>query len=336
VLILLVLSLVMLFVCIVMPLGFAWSLWRADEASLAGWLVTAGYAVVFIFLIMTVGRWDVAGAYGRIPLVALFGLALILSLLHHRKKPWRAPDGRPLWRSHWATLLPLAVFLAGAIHVGIGLVPPAGAHRLALPLDGGRFMVGHGGGSLLINYHHPHPAQRHAIDITGLNAFGFRADGLHPDDVGRYAIFGKPVVSPCDGEVVEAADGLPDLPPPQTDPENASGNHVVIACQGLLVLLAHLRQGSVAVEPGEAIETGQKLGEVGNSGNTTEPHLHIHAVLEHTGDVLMGEAAPILLDGRHAVRNSTLPPLKQLSPAPRVGAAFAGATRETFSRIASL
>ena len=298
------LSLVMLFVCIVMPLGFAWSLWRADNASLAGWLVTAAYASTIVFLVMTVGRWDIAGAYLRWAVLAIFLLALVLSCLRHRHRPFRAPDGRPIFRSHWATILPLVVFLAGAIHVGLGLMVPTVARELAFPIENGRFMVVHGGKSVLINYHQAHAPQAYAVDMVGLNAVGFRAFGLHPQDLGSYAIFGAHVVAPCSGEVVEVADGLPDLTPPQTDPENPAGNHVVIVCNGLLVLLAHLRVGSVAVETGEAVTVGQAVGAVGNSGNTTEPHLHIHAVLEGTGSVLTGEAVPILFDGRHPVRNA--------------------------------
>lgn len=298
------LSLIMLFVCIAMPLGFAWSVWRADEISLAGWLVSAGYAATIVFLVMTVGRWDMAGAYLRWVILAVFVLALAVSLFRHRARPWRAPEARPLWRSHWATLLPLVVFLAGAVHVGLGLVPPAGARDLAMPLEGGRFMVGQGGNSVLINYHQSHPPQAFAIDIVALNAAGFRAGGLHPAQLEAYEIFGARVVAPCAGEVVEAVDGLPDLAPPQADADNPAGNHVVIACDGLLVLLAHLRAGSVAVEAGAAVAVGQVLGAVGNSGNTTEPHLHIHAVAEGTGDVLTGQAVPILFEGRHPVRNA--------------------------------
>ncbi|MFN4273929.1 MAG: peptidoglycan DD-metalloendopeptidase family protein [Aliihoeflea sp.] len=111
-------------------------------------------------------------------------------------------------------------------------------------------------------------------------------------------------MAPFAGGVAEAVDGLPDLTPPEAEPENPAGNHVVVACNGLLVLLVHLRVGSVAVETGEAVTVGQAVGAVGNSGNTTEPHLHIHAVLEGTGSVLTGEAVPILFDGRHPVRNA--------------------------------
>lgn len=108
--------------------------------------------------------------------------------------------------------------------------------------------------------------------------------------------------------MLETHDGLGDLNPPATDRENLAGNHVVLRCAGtdpgVDVLLAHLRQGSVAVEPGTQVQVGQVVGRVGNTGNTSEPHLHVHAVRTGSGSVLTGEGVPIRFDGRFLVRNS--------------------------------
>jgi murein DD-endopeptidase MepM/ murein hydrolase activator NlpD len=109
------------------------------------------------------------------------------------------------------------------------------------------------------------------------------------------------VVSPCDGAVLAAQDGLPDQAPPQADPDNPAGNHVVLACGGLRIELAHLAAGSVAVAPGDRVRSGDRLGAVGNSGNTSEPHLHIHAV-----DAATGQAAPVTLAGTTPARNRRL------------------------------
>lgn len=59
--------------------------------------------------------------------------------------------------------------------------------------------------------------------------------------------------------------------------EALAGNHVVIAVQpqGPYVLLAHLRRGSVTVTEGQRVQVGQQVAECGNSGNSTEPHVHI-------------------------------------------------------------
>jgi murein DD-endopeptidase MepM/ murein hydrolase activator NlpD len=110
--------------------------------------------------------------------------------------------------------------------------------------------------------------------------------------------------------VVESRNDLADLTPPQADRENLAGNHVVLRCQGtnpqVDVLLAHLQQGSVAVERGSQVRQGDILAKVGNTGNTSEPHLHIHAVRTGSGSVLQGQGVPIRFDGRFLVRNSVV------------------------------
>jgi murein DD-endopeptidase MepM/ murein hydrolase activator NlpD len=60
---------------------------------------------------------------------------------------------------------------------------------------------------------------------------------------------------------------------------------VVIGCKGINVVLAHLRRGSIAVRLSESVTAGQGLAEAGNSGNTSEPHLHRHAVRPESGKV---------------------------------------------------
>ena len=72
------------------------------------------------------------------------------------------------------------------------------------------------------------------------------------------------------------------------------------------VLLAHMKRGSVAVKKGEVVEGGRLLGKVGNSGNTSEPHLHVHAIRTGSGSTLEGEGVPIEFDGRFLIRGSLI------------------------------
>jgi murein DD-endopeptidase MepM/ murein hydrolase activator NlpD len=105
--------------------------------------------------------------------------------------------------------------------------------------------------------------------------------------------------------VLVAVDGLADLAPPRRDAENLAGNHVVLDCLGAKVVLAHLGEGSVSVSPGQLVSTQTRLGQVGNSGNTSEPHLHLH--VERGGApnaILDGKGVPFTLDGRYLVRGS--------------------------------
>src|SRR5690349_20041527 len=83
--------------------------------------------------------------------------------------------------------------------------------------------------------HYYDPANKYALDITELNAFGIRtrAARMFPDDASKYTMFGAEIVAPCAGEVISAERDLPNRAPLDPDSNNRTGgNHVVIFCQG--------------------------------------------------------------------------------------------------------
>jgi hypothetical protein len=282
-----------------LPLFSVWRLTRLDEPSRLRWLAKALDALALAAVVLLVARWDVAGVHSRTALLLLLAAAFAWSLARHARRPWRAP-GRWPRPDAWATGLSLALLGGMVGWIAAGLLPVAGARPLACPLADGRFLVAQGGANGLLNHHVGHRAQHHAADIVAVSPAGFRAAGLLPSDPGRYAIHGAAVVSPCAGTVAAVRDGLPDLRPPTADPDNAAGNHLVLACGDLRVEIAHLRAGSLAVAPGDPVAPGTPLAEVGNSGNSTEPHLHLHAT-----DVA-GTAVPITLGGRTPARGRQL------------------------------
>jgi murein DD-endopeptidase MepM/ murein hydrolase activator NlpD len=105
--------------------------------------------------------------------------------------------------------------------------------------------------------------------------------------------------------VVLAVDGLSDQVPPARDPDRFAGNHVVLACQDVKVVLAHLMPHSIVVEEGTRVDEGQEIARVGNSGQTTQPHLHIHAERGGTPTTILdGKGVPITFEGRFLERNS--------------------------------
>ena len=76
-----------------------------------------------------------------------------------------------------------------------------------------------------------------------------------------------------------------------------AGNHVMIETRdGVVVAVCHLQQGSVGVRPGQRVRVGETLGRCGNSGNSTEPHVHLQAI--DRPDVLHAAAVPITFGGR--------------------------------------
>lgn len=291
---------------LVLPGYFLYSLWRGRENSKFNWLLKVLYSGAFLLYVVLAGNWSWLSYYLRFVIPILFVLAVFISYQRVRHLPFFARSRGWGWLSSASSLLALLVFsgfLAFTLRGYFYSDPPV---QLVFPLQAGRYYVGQGGNSPVLNYHNVNQAQQYALDITELNAAGTRAWGLYPAKLERYVIFGATVRSPCDGTILEAVDGLPDNIPPATDLEHLAGNHVVITCQGVNVVLAHLQNGSVTVQTGETVTTGQPLGQVGNSGNTSEPHLHIHAVAEDSGDVLAGEGVPLLFESKFPVRNSIL------------------------------
>ena len=131
--------------------------------------------------------------------------------------------------------------------------------------------------------------------------------GWQPSDPDRYITFGTRVLAPCDGEIVKVFDGLEDMPVPEMDRDHMAGNYVAINCGRFFVIMAHLRQGSVSVSAGDRVTVGDLLGEMGNSGNSSEPHLHVHAqrgLPEHAA--FGGEPLALTIDGAFPVRNDRI------------------------------
>ncbi len=198
--------------------------------------------------------------------------------------PWSRPGLPELFL--FAAVNGLAVW---TYRRSLPLRPSPSAHPLVLdsPLRGGCFALTEGGGpavnryaeeSLLIGGSRAH---RHAVDLVQLGEGpqwrGRRALGLAPASNERYAVHGHPVLSPCDGVVVTAVDGLPDHDPYRQDAGHPEGNHVAIDTGRALVVLSGLRKDSIAVRRGQHLTSGTPVAAVGNSGNGTEPALHLRA-----------------------------------------------------------
>jgi hypothetical protein len=160
-------------------------------------------------------------------------------------------------------------------HVATKLVPQKLRTQLSLPFKG-RWLVAWGGDTRELNQHHDEPNQRFAFDLLGVGEDGEtkRGDGTRNGD---YYAFGRELFAPADGTIIEVIEGVHDNTPGSMNPYSAVGNCVVIQHREAEVsVLAHLKRGSIVVKVGDKVTRGQLLGQCGNSGNSSEPHLHYH------------------------------------------------------------
>ncbi len=259
------------------PLLFLYQLYSSNYTSLSeiGLLLllnTTGALLLFLTL-----PFHITSMYLRYATPITVLIIAVLSLTRMSRLPFWPVALVTSWPGILVNLLLIGYFVICNVRALRGYTYQEPTLHLAFPLRFGCYVVGHGGSNTAINYHAFDTAQHYANDILKLNRWGTRARGIYPRRREAYCIFGDIVYSPCDGLIVEALDGLADLVPSEMDRSHVAGNHVIIMHEARKVLLAHLQQGSVLVQAGEQVREGQPIGKVGNSGNTSEPHLHIHA-----------------------------------------------------------
>lgn len=130
----------------------------------------------------------------------------------------------------------------------------------------------------------------------------FAVDWVRQDAPSR----GSSILSPVEGVVAVVEDGHPDKPARrwiQRDPSSPAGNYVSIRAAGpenAFVILAHLEKGSIQVSVGQPVAIGVPVARCGNSGNTSVPHLHMHA--QPTERVAPGSVwgIPLIFAGRNS------------------------------------
>ena len=153
-----------------------------------------------------------------------------------------------------------------------------------------------------------------ALDIAKLGGDGLshKGDGTRFED---YYAYGTRVLAACDGTVIEAANDQPEDPTAMQRPDESqeayfarlqkeqagrlakgitavTGNYVMIDHgKSEYSFYAHLQPGSVRVHKGDRVKTGDVIGELGSSGNSTEPHLHFHVC--DSNDPLMSAGIPV-------------------------------------------
>lgn len=159
-------------------------------------------------------------------------------------------------------------------------------------------------------------ASSYAVDFVPVDAAGrtapFRLGSLVlPERPETFPGFGRAVLAPVEGIVIATHDGEADHPAYRGLPsvgyaltqrrraaagwESLAGNHLLIDSGDAVVVLCHLRRGSITVRTGQRAAVGDLVGRCGNSGNSTQPHLHVQAI--DVPDVERAEGLPLSFDG---------------------------------------
>lgn len=137
-------------------------------------------------------------------------------------------------------------------------------------------------------------------------------DGSYHTGSGRlntdFPGFDQPVLADAPGVIAVVVDGVPTNTPPQINGYDQHGNYVIIDHQnGEFSLMAHLIPGSMRVRVGQLVTMGQELGRCGNSGQSTNPHLHWQ-VMDNVNPQLAHAVAPRYLPySRNGVETTELP-----------------------------
>jgi hypothetical protein len=145
-------------------------------------------------------------------------------------------------------------------------------NKYIMPIKG-EWFVFWGGSNEFINYHYVYETQRYAYDLIQVkDGASFKETRLRNEN---FYAFNQEILAPAAGKVVKVIDGLKDNTPGEMDAENPAGNYVILEhSHKEYSMLAHLQKHSIEVREGETVTESQRIGRCGNSGNSSEPHLH--------------------------------------------------------------
>jgi murein DD-endopeptidase MepM/ murein hydrolase activator NlpD len=182
-----------------------------------------------------------------------------------------------------------------------------------LPFEGTWYVAAEHGS---LDAHKRFLAEAFAYDFLqiGANGKSYQHDGKTNSD---YYAYGKKVLAAKDGTVVSVRSDVAENVPGESTNLTSPGGNVVIIDHGnnQFGYYAHLKPFTVAVKAGARVKAGDVLGEVGNSGDSPEPHLHFHVM--NNADPSQGDGVPLVFESWKAEAYGRFPVSRQLGILPR-------------------
>ena len=214
-------------------------------------------------------------------------------------------------------IIRILIFIAIDCSILLSKIKKKDYINLCFPLRNGKFLIADGGDgriSYFTNYHYygwkskkvsNYSTMRFATDIIKINKLGNASmNFLYPSNK-DFEIFGENVYSPIDGEIIAVEKNKEDNIPYGMLP-NHTGNKITIKNNNYYITMYHFKQYSIVVEVGQKINQGDYIGQVGNSGYSTKPHLHIQVTYSENGEYWFGKSIPIMFDNKNPIKNSVI------------------------------
>ncbi|MGE7930611.1 M23 family metallopeptidase [Lysinibacillus xylanilyticus] len=176
-------------------------------------------------------------------------------------------------------------------------------NKYIMPIRG-EWFVFWGGTNEFVNYHYVYENQRYAYDLVKVqDGQSYQNSPIRNED---FYAFDEDILAPADGKVVKVVDGIKDNVPGEMDERNAAGNYVVIEhANNEFSMIAHFKKNSILVKSGDTVTEGQLIGKCGNSGNSSEPHIHFQVM--DSQNIVYGKSIRILFkDGNEPIQGDTI------------------------------
>lgn len=152
--------------------------------------------------------------------------------------------------------------------------------KYSLPFKG-KWIVINGGVDKELSHSWKINSQRYAYDFIKINS-DFKSYEGDKTILENYYCYDKLLLSPADGEVVKLSNKCKDskiMPNNSTDPliKDIRGNYIVIKhAEDEYSFIAHIKPDSFLVNEGDKVKRYQEIAKCGNTGNSTQPHIHFH------------------------------------------------------------
>jgi murein DD-endopeptidase MepM/ murein hydrolase activator NlpD len=141
------------------------------------------------------------------------------------------------------------------------------------------------------------------IYATDVVKIGKRISRFLPQQNEEYLIYNENIYSPMEGKVVKVENNINDNEPYIGKYPYNTGNTIVIQNGIYYFLLGHLKKGSVIVKEGDLVKRSDLLGQVGNSGFSERPHLHMQLIVSNSENYWTGIGVCIQYEGKNIYKN---------------------------------